>query len=209
MLFRSMDHADQSYELFWKQMLRWLVNSTPDPVTITSEKDTYLPGESVNLMAEIADKSFNRLNNATVVARLTDPEGNAETVPLDWSGSRDGAYQAQLTAGAEGTYTVEVQASQGEQDLGSYRAAFQVHDRPVEFYNASLNAGGLRTIADQTNGQYYPLSDLADVVEDAQYFDGESSFIEEKELWDVPILFMLLCAAFGVEWLWLKKKGLA
>ena len=205
----EMDHADMTYELFWKQVLRWLVSSSPDPVTVTSDKDTYLPGEAVNILAEVADKSFNRMNNARVLATLTDPEGNTETIPLDWSGSQDGAYQAQLNAGAEGVYTVEVQATQGEQDLGSYRAAFQVHDRPVEFSNASLNESGLQSIADQTSGRYYPLSDLARIVDDAQYADGESSFIEEKELWDVPILFMLLCASFGAEWFWRKRRGLA
>jgi len=205
----EMDHADMTYELFWKQVLRWLVSSSPDPVMISADKDTYLPGESVNLVAEVADKSFNRLDNARVLAKLTDPDGNTETIPLDWTGTEDGAYQAQLTAGNEGVYQVEVQAAQGEQDLGSYRAAFQVHDRPVEYADASLNAGRLRSIADQTGGRYYPLSNLANVVDDAQYVDGESSFVEEKELWDVPLLFMLLCATFGAEWFWRKKRGLA
>ena len=41
----EMDHKDQTHEMFWKQVLRWMVNSSPDPVMITSDKDTYLPGE--------------------------------------------------------------------------------------------------------------------------------------------------------------------
>ena len=62
----QMDHQDQTYELFWKQVLRWLVNTSPDPVMISSDKDTYLPGETVHLSADISNKSFERMNNAKV-----------------------------------------------------------------------------------------------------------------------------------------------
>ena len=41
----GMDAKDQTHEMFWKQTLRWLVSTSPDPVMINSDKDTYLPGE--------------------------------------------------------------------------------------------------------------------------------------------------------------------
>jgi uncharacterized membrane protein len=205
----QMDAKDQTYELFWKQILRWLVNTSPDPVMITSDKDTYLPGETVHLSADIANKSFERMNNAKVVAKMTSPEGVTETIPLDWNGSAEGTYQAELSVTAPGIYQVEVEATQGSENLGSNRTAFQVQDRPVEFYDATLNARLLQSIASSTGGRYYPLSKLGDVPDDAQYVEGETSFVEQKELWDVPFLFMLLCMTFGAEWFWRKRKGLA
>jgi hypothetical protein len=205
----EMDSKDQTFELFWKQLLRWLVNASPEQISVSSDKDTYLPGEAVVITAEVADKSFERMNNARVMMKLTDPKGHIETRGLDWGGSEDGAYQAQFSAGEEGAYLIEIEATQGDRKLGGYRSAFQVKDRPVEFYNASLDAGKLRSIAEQTNGRYYPLSNLGDVPDDAQYQAGPSSFVEQKELWDVPFLFMLLTAALGGEWLWRKKVGLA
>jgi hypothetical protein len=141
---------------------------------------------------------------------MTDPDGNSETIPLDWSGSQDGTYQTQVNAGAkQGTYQMQVEATRAGQTLGTYKAAFQVKDRPIEFYNAALDAGNLKSIAEQTNGRYYPLERIGDIPEDAVYVDSESSFVEQKELWDVPILFMLLCASLGGEWVFRKKKGLA
>jgi uncharacterized membrane protein len=205
----QLDSKDQTFAMFWKQILRWLVNSSPNPVMITSDKDTYLPGEVVKIDADISDKSFTRLNNARVTMKVTDPSGAIQTQPLDWSGSQDGVYQTQISAGAEGTYSVEVDAAQGEQSLGSYKTAFQVKDRPVEFYNAALDSGALKTIAQQTGGKYYPLSKIGDVPEEAVYVEGETSFVEQKELWDVPILFLLLTATLAGEWFWRKKKGLA
>jgi hypothetical protein len=129
---------------------------------------------------------------------------------MDWSGAQDGSYQTQVTAAnREGTYQLEVEAVQGTEKLGTYRTAFQIKDRPVEFYDAVLDAGNLRSIASQTGGKYYPLANLADIPEDAVYVDQPNSIVEQKELWDVPILFMMLCALLAGEWVWRKKRGLA
>ncbi|HLQ76702.1 MAG TPA: hypothetical protein VK210_05075, partial [Terriglobia bacterium] len=205
----KLDHNDQTHELFWKQVLRWMVNASPDSVMVTSDKDTYLPGESVNLTADVADKSFNRLINARAIVKVTDPMGVVQALPMDWSGSEDGTYRAQVHAGVEGVYQIQVEAAQGEQNLGTYKSAFQVKNRPVEYYNASLDANALKSIAGQTGGRYYPLSKMGDVPDDAIYVEGESSFVEQKELWDVPALFMILCVSLGGEWLLRKMKGLA
>jgi len=205
----ELDHADQTHEMFWKQVLRWMVNSTPDQVMISSDKDTYLPGETINLTADVADKTFDRKNNARAVVKVTDPMGVVQSLPMDWSGSEDGTFRAQVHAGIEGVYQVQINAAQGEQDLGTNKTAFQVKNRPVEYYNAYLDSNALKSIAGQTGGRYYPLSKMGDVPDDAIYVEGESSFVEQKELWDVPALFMILCAALGGEWLLRKKKGLA
>jgi len=205
----EMDHEDMTYELFWKQILRWLVNTSPDPVMISSDKDTYLPGEAVRLYAEVSNKTFDRMNNAKVVAKITNPDGVTESLPLDWNGAQEGVYQTELNASAPGIYHVEVDAAQGSENLGKNRAAFQVQDRPVEYYNAQLDTRFLQSVASATGGRYYPLSKIGDVPDDAVYVGGETSFIEQKELWDVPFLFMLLCLTLAGEWFWRKRKGLA
>src|SRR5438876_2052833 len=114
----QMDARDQTYEMFWKQILRWLVNTSPDPLMINSDKDTYLPGETVHLSADISNKSFERMNNAKAVAKITNPDGVTETVPLDWNGSGEGTYQAELNVTAPGIYHVEINATQGSENLG-------------------------------------------------------------------------------------------
>jgi uncharacterized membrane protein len=205
----QMDHQDQTYEMFWKQVLRWLVNTSPDPVMISSDKDTYLPGEAIHLSADVANKSFERMNNAKVVAKVTTPDGTIEAIPLDWNGAAEGTYQAELNATTPGVYQVEVEATQGSENLGNNHTAFQVEDRPVEFSGAALDTRLLQSIANSTGGRYYPLSKIGDIPDDAQYVDTETSTVERKELWDVPFLFMLLCMTFGAEWFWRKRKGLA
>jgi hypothetical protein len=72
-----------------------------------------------------------------------------------------------------------------------------------------LNTRLLQSVATATGGRYYPLSRIGDVPDDAVYVEGETSFVEQKELWDVPFLFMLLCMTLAGEWFWRKKRGLA
>jgi len=205
----EMDHEDQTYELFWKQILRWLVNTSPDPVMISSDKDTYLPGEAIRLYAEVSNKTFDRMNNAKVIAKVTSPDGVTESLALDWNGAQEGVYQTELNASEPGIYRVEIDAAQGSENLGTNRTAFQVQDRPVEYYNARLDTRFLQSVASATGGRYYPLSKIGDVPDDAVYVAGETSFVEQKELWDVPFLFMLLCVTLAAEWFWRKRKGLA
>src|SRR5205809_2922420 len=205
----EMDHEDQTYELFWKQILRWLVNTSPDPVMISSDKDTYLPGEAIRLYAEVSNKTFDRMNNAKVIAKVTNPDGVTESLALDWNGAQEGVYQTELNASEPGIYRVEIDAAQGSENLGKNRTAFQVQDRPVEYYDALLDTRFLQSVASATGGRYYPLSKIGDVPEDGVYVTGETSFVEQKELWDVPFLFMLLCVTLAGEWFWRKRKGLA
>jgi uncharacterized membrane protein len=205
----GMDAKDQTHEMFWKQTLRWLVSTSPDPVMISSDKDTYLPGEAVRLSADISNKNFERMNNAKVVAKVTSPDGLTQTIPLDFNGTAEGTYQAELNETAAGVYQVDVEAAQGSENLGTNHTSFQVQDRPVEFYNPAVDTHLLQSVASSTGGKYYPLSKLGDVPDDAQYVEGISSIVEQKELWDVPFLFMLLCMSLGGEWFWRKRKGLA
>jgi hypothetical protein len=149
------------------------------------------------------------MNNAKAVAKVTNPDGGTQTIPLDWNGSAEGTYQAELNATTPGMYQVEINATQGAENLGTNHTAFQVEDRPVEYYKPDLDTRLLQSVASSTGGRYYPLSRLGDVADDAQYVEGETSFIEQKELWDVPFLFMLLCMTLGGEWFWRKRKGLA
>src|SRR5438046_7549333 len=145
-----MVHELQAYLLLSKQILRWLVNTSPDPVMISSDKDTYLPGEAIRLYAEVSNKTFDRMNNAKVIAKVTNPDGVTESLPLDWNGAQEGVYQTELNASEPGIYRVEIDAAQGSENLGTNRTAFQVQDRPVEYYNARLDTRFLQSVASAT-----------------------------------------------------------
>ena len=142
------------------------------------------------------------------MAKVTTPDGVTETIPLDWNGAAEGTYQAELNATRPGSTKSK---SRRRRDLKTWvpitpRSRFRTG--PSSFPTPSLDARLLQSVASSTGGRYYPLSKLGD-VRGCAVRRRRNLIIEQKELWDVPFLFMLLCLSFGGEWFWRKKKGLA
>ncbi len=205
----EMDSRDNLYETFWKQMLRWLVSDVPDQVNVEAEKSSYSPDESVAIRAEVNDGTFMHLNNAQVVAHVKSPSGQISTLPLMWDVDKDGQYSAPFKADEEGIYEISAEAAQGTKSLGAAKANFRVGDSTEEFHNAAMNTQLLRRLAEETGGRYYTPQSVRHLAQDISYVDNGASLIEEKELWDMPFMFLVLVGAVSAEWVIRKRNGLA
>ena len=87
----SIDLEDQTHEIFWRQLLRWLVEGSPNPVRGSAVVDRVEPGEGVELRAQVEDSAFSAVNGAVVSMEVTGPAGEELTGSLDWAVDRDGA----------------------------------------------------------------------------------------------------------------------
>ncbi len=205
----GLDHRDNFHELFWKQMLRWLVSDVPDQVELSTEKHSYSPDEPVVMHAEVNDADFVHLNNAQLTARVKSPSGEITTTQMSWDVDKDGQYTAAFKPHEEGVYEVTAEAQQGTRSLGTATANFRIGESMEEFHNAALNRDLLKRLAADTGGRYYTARDARTLPEDISYVDNGISRLEEKELWDMPFLFLLMVASISAEWIIRKRKGLA
>jgi len=203
------DHADNFHELFWRQMLRWLVSDVPDRITITSERHSYSPEDIAVLRVEANNESFLPINNAKLTAEVKAPSGQITAVSLAWEHEKDGFYSGTFEPQEEGIHQVTCEAFEGSKSLGSAKTDFRIADSTEEFHQATLNADLLRRISAETGGRYYANSDLDTLPEDISYIDKGTFRIEEKDLWDMPFLFLLLIGLLSAEWILRKRKGLS
>lgn len=203
------DHADNFHELFWRQMLRWLVTDVPDPITLSAEKQSYSPDDTALLKVEANDESFLPLNNVKLSAYVKAPSGQIKPVSLTWEFEKSGQYSAAFKPQEEGVHEVICEAFQRNKSLGSAKTYFRVAESTEEFRQASLNADLLRRLASETRGRYYSSSDLNTLAEDIAYTDKGAFRVEEKDLWDMPFLFLLLISLISTEWIFRKRKGLS
>ncbi len=60
------DHTDRTHQMFWGQLLRWLVTDTPGRVLAASTKTVFADETKIPLRAEVRDKSFRPLSNVRV-----------------------------------------------------------------------------------------------------------------------------------------------
>ena len=201
--------ADQSFETYWRQLLRWLLEDVPDRLEVAVTPDHPGPGQRVTVRAELGDSSFYRVNDAAIVARITTPVGAVDTVPLEWSLGRDGTYQADVLTRDEGVYRIDIDARRGRDTLRAEPQYLMAADRGLDFLNAEMRGPLLRRIAAETGGRFYTAADVNRLPADAVYTESGITVTETKDLWDMPIIFFLLVGLLGAEWVYRRKRGLA
>jgi uncharacterized membrane protein len=200
---------DMTFESYWRQLLRWLVSDVPSRVMVTAAGDQAAPGDPVELNAEISDRTFLKVNNAEAVARVTSPSGNVSEMPLEWSVTRDGEYKASFTPTEKGLYRVDVRTRMGSDSIASDPSYIAAGDLSTEYFGAEMRAPLLRRIADETGGRFYTTDKVSELAKDIVFTDVGNTVVDRKDLWDMPIGFLLLIALVTSEWGYRKLRGLA
>ncbi len=208
-MHQSMAVEDLTHHTFWQRLLRWVVDGVPDPVMITARPERVQRGEPVALTADVLDAEFAGVNDARVTARVTTPSGKIESVPMEWTVEQDGEYVARFTPSEDGVHTIEVSGLRAGESLGRGSASVQVAPSDAEYFDAGMRATLLRRLADETGGRFFRARDAAGLAEAITYSGRGITVIEEKELWDMPIVFLALVGLMGGEWLFRRSRGLA
>ncbi len=205
----GLEYEDNFHELFWKQMLRWMVSDVPDPVSAAVERHSYTLEDAAAIRVDAKDSSFMPVNNAQVAGQVKSPSGQINALQFVWDVEQDGVYSAAFMPREEGIHEVTAEAFQGGRSLGTARTYLQIADSTEEFHNAAMNSGLLKRLSAKTGGRYYSPDDLRNLPEDISYVERGPSRLEEKDLWDMPFLFLLLAGLVSAEWILRKRKGLA
>jgi len=213
-----------AHESFWRQLLRYLVSTTPGQFTVGAGRDAYAVGDEVLISAEINDSKFEPITDAAVAATLTIPSGGRIELPLEIAplgmtsmpGTSGAAteekisrYVGKLIVTEPGSYQVGMNARRGGKILGEASAAFLVSERSREYFNAVQNVGLLKRIAAETGGRYFPIGKAGEILDELTMLGGRNSERVSRDLWDMPVNFLLLIGLAGAEWFLRKRQGLA
>jgi hypothetical protein len=207
------DHTDRSHAMFWEQLLRWLVTDTPGRVMASTPKTVLADDTKVPLRVEVRDKTFKPLSNVRVEARISGPEGVAAVVELNPAPLEEGIYTAEYTAEKPGSYVAEVVVQQppgakpDPDDLGRDVLTFRREDGVAENFRVSQNRELLEKLAEQTGGRYYTAADMSKLPEQISFSEAGITTRETKDIWDMPIVFLLALSLRSLEWLLRRKWG--
>jgi hypothetical protein len=204
-----MSVEDLTHENYWRQLLRWLVDGVPDAVDVHTMTDRVEPGEPVTFVADVVDPSFVELNDARVVAHVTGPTGTEVDVPLQWTGERNGEYRGTLTATEAGVYAANVEAFRAGKTIGGSTTEFRAAPGDAEYFDATMHAQRLQRISEETGGRFYTPETVNGMPEDVRYTGRGVTTIEERELWHMPVVLMLIVGLISAEWGYRRAVGLA
>jgi uncharacterized membrane protein len=205
----TMKVEDTTHRTFWRRLLRWLVDDVPDRVEVSASQDSVEPGQPVTLVADVRDKDYAPQNDASVVAHVTLPSGRVEDVPLQWTVSKAGEYKGTFTPSEPGEFRVRVGAARAAEDLGSASLSLAAGPSVSEYFDAGMRANLLRRLAEETGGRYYAAGDTAALSEAISYSGRGVTVVDQRDLWDMPVNFLLFLGLVGTEWAVRRARGLA
>lgn len=203
--------GDPSHDLFWRQLLRWLVADSPGPVTAVIQQRTMLDQGRVQVMAQVYDKQFQQVQDARVTVHILGPEGINAFLDLVPAQNVSDGYRAEWNAEKPGVYTAEVVAmSSGghPQEFGRTPLIFQREDGIAENFHTEQNKNLLQQLSSQTGGRYWNPTELKDLPRDISYSEAGISVRSIEELWNMPIIFFILLGLSIAEWLLRRKWGI-
>jgi uncharacterized membrane protein len=205
----SVPLEDQTHENFWRQLVRYLVDGVPGPVEASTVEEQIEPGEAVTIEADVNDRAFVEVNDAGVIGRVTRPDGSVLEVPMPWTGERDGQYRGTFVSTVPGTYQIDVEATRDGETLGGDAAFVRAGAGDAEYFDPTMHEAPLRRIAEETGGRFYTPASVAGLPEDIQFTGRGVTSVEERELWNMPIILLLLIALACTEWGYRRAVGLS
>jgi uncharacterized membrane protein len=200
---------DKTHSIFWRRLVRWLVDGVPGQVNVTTTQDRVEPGEAIKLAAEVLDTAYVEVNDSHVVAKVKAPSGKATEVPLEWIVEHDGDYRGSFVPDEPGLYEVQVTATRNGKDLGSSMTHVRVSAGDNEYFDAAMRAPLLKRIAEETGGRFFTEANAASLPEAISYSGRGVTVVETRELWDMPAVLLLLIGLAGAEWAFRRTRGLA
>ncbi len=197
--------GDTAHDLFWQQLLRWVASDTPGHVAASVPAQMLLDNGALNLTAEVRDQQYNPAPDAKVEAHILGPSGVSALVEMTPVPDNPGQFQAAWSAPKVGAYLTEVTALRAGKELGRDVLTFQRMDGVAENFHTEQNRELLERLATQTGGQYWKPADLGKLAGSIPFSEAGVTMRETRDLWDLPLVFLVLLALRFSEW-WLRRK---
>ena len=202
-----MDHTDKTHALFWQQIYRYLVTDSPGQVVATTPKTVLADDTHVPIRVEVKDKQFKPATNAKVQARFLSPDGTSATMQLSPVPLEEGVYAGDWTAEKPGSYVAEILAGNEQEEIGHDVLTFRREDGVAENFHTSQNRELLEKLSQQTGGRYYTPDEASKLANEISYSEAGITSRETRDLWDMPIIFLLVLGIRASEWLLRRRWG--
>ena len=204
-----MSHEDMSHERFWRQILRWLASSSQDRIELRLNRNAYNPGDNVVAQVRVFDTHFNSVNDSTVLLSITEPDGTHRDIRLERSVEEDDVYTGSFTVKKEGVFRADTSSTSATGDTSDTSVRFLVTTSHVEYIDATMNAKLLKRIAAKNDGRFYTVENAHRLAEDAKTLQKVITIRIEQDVWNTPLVLMLLITILGLEWFLRRQKGMS
>src|SRR6185312_14203647 len=97
-------------------------------------------------------------------------------------------------------YQVKTTAVRNQTELGSGLLHARATAGDSEYFDAAMRSSLLNRLAEETGGRFFTPATAASLPEAISYSGRGVTVVEERDLWDMPIVLMLLLGLIAAEW---------
>lgn len=195
----SLPLEDQKHETFWRQLLRALVASAPENISLVASGNS---GDiDISLRAEFRDDAFRPVDDISVTAIASHENGESYSIAMQPDGDEPGVFVGTLSPRESGTWYFEAVAERNDEPIAVSRTSILHEAGQAEHFNFRRNAGLLQRLSEATGGQYFEAGDLSALPDLLRYSSSGITETEYRAIWDAPAIFFLLLLLKSSEWL--------
>lgn len=194
----SLPVEDQKHETFWRQLLRALVATAPENVSLVADGGS--DSGTIALRAEFRDEAFRPVDDIGVTTIASHENGESFSVLMQ-PGDEPGVFSGEIEPTISGTWFFEAVAERNGEPVAVSRSSILHDSGQSEFYGFRKNPGLLQRLSEATGGRYFETDDLSALPDLLRYSSSGITETEYRSVWDAPIVFLLLLMLKAGEWL--------
>jgi uncharacterized membrane protein len=204
--------GDKYHARFWGQAIQFLSLSRllgdNKQITLETSRKSYAAGEQVNVFANVLTESFDPVEQPAYAVMLE--ESGATTLPIELElapvPDTPGFYSGSYLADEEGSYVLR--AKPNDQPVAN-TVEFEVKIVPLEKRETGSRPDVAEQVATRSGGRNFTLSGLAELPEELENEEKLTTVVhKEKDMWDLPAMFLLLVIITGIEWYMRRRDNL-
>ncbi len=206
-----LETGDAHHSRFWGQALQFLAMSRllgqNKRISLQTERARYNSGEPVRIYANVLSEAYEPVvkESHTVVMERDGFADSARELLLLPDPATPGLYFGAMPAGPEGDYRIRAQDREAEH---SGTVEFTVASDPIEDRDTAARPDIAEAVANASGTAVVSPADLAGLIENVAAPDMTRIVSREVELWDTPILYLLLLLFLGLEWMLRRRENL-
>ena len=201
---------DQYHYRFWGQVVRWMAYqrnmAKGESMRFHFTPDQPQLGQTLSMHANVMESSGEPLTSGEVIARITAPSGEMETVRFSAAEEADwGVFHGRYTSREPGRHEVTLYCKQTESTLD---ATFFVHGIQGERIGKPARPDVLEEIARVTKGRSLDAGDVEGVLKSIASLPEPPLSVRRTALWSHPFVIGATVSLLGIFWIGRKAGGL-
>lgn len=199
--------GDRLYDTFWRQAVRWLAASAPEPMSISASAGA-VPGDMVLVTLTVRDRTFAPVRDATLTVSAIGPGGSVRDVQAVASEDEPGKYVARFRADQAGVYRLRAEGRRGGDRLGAAENAVLVGGADDELADPRVNEDVLRRLAFESGGALVEESTIEGLTGELARHAPDPAPPIAREIWHSAWTFLLVAALAASEWTLRRRWGM-